>query len=95
MITAVIIDDGSSEMPALPSGSKYNSLLRYKSDTSDPLKALTVMLYRVGFTTFKKGEVKGTFRADVQAPVALPGVGVAKTIDELNKQLGKYTPQDF
>jgi hypothetical protein len=80
-------NDDSGEMPAQPSGSSYNSLLRYKSEAGDPLKALTAGLYRVGFTTYKTGEVKGTFLAEVAAPVKLPGVAVAKTVEELNAQL--------
>lgn len=80
-------NDDSSEMPKQPSGSSYNSLLRYKSEVSDPLKALTVGLYRIGFTTYKTGEVKGTFLAQVAAPIKLPGVVMAKTIEELKKGL--------
>ncbi len=78
-------NDDSSEMPAQPSKAKYNSLLRVKSETKDPLKALTVGLYRVGFTTFKKGEVKGTFLAEVGAPIKLPGIIVTKNIEDLKK----------
>ena len=78
-------NDDSSEMPAQPSKSKYNSLLRVKSVPSDPLKAITVGLYRVGFTTYKKGEVKGTFVAQVAAPIALPGVIITKNIEDLKK----------
>lgn len=47
-------NDDSSEMPKQPSGRKYNSLLRYKSKIGDPLKALTIGLYRIGFTSYKK-----------------------------------------
>ncbi len=78
-------NDDSSEMPAQPSGSKYNSLLRITSDTSDPLKSLTVGLYRIGFTTYKKGEVEGGFLAQVGAPVKLPGVQVGTDLDALMK----------
>ena len=85
--TTLASNDDSSEMPKQPSGSSYNSLLRYKSVASDPLKALTVGLYRIGFTTYKTGEVKGTFLAEVAAPVKLPGVVLAKTIEELKKGL--------
>ncbi|AZQ62493.1 hypothetical protein EI427_09645 [Flammeovirga pectinis] len=87
--TWVVFDknDDSSEMPKQPSGSSYNSLFRYKSEVSNPAKALTAGLYRVGFTTYKKGEVNGTFLAEVAAPVKLPGVAMAKTIDELLKGL--------
>lgn len=80
-------NDDSSEMPKQPSGSSYNSLLRYKSVAGDPTKALTVGLYRIGFTTYKTGEVKGTFLAEVAAPIKLPGVAVAKTIEELKEQM--------
>ncbi|PKV49893.1 putative surface lipoprotein [Aquimarina sp. MAR_2010_214] len=80
-------NDDSGEMPKQPSGSSYNSLLRYKSEASDPLKALTVGLYRIGFTTYKTGEVKGTFLAEVAAPIKLPGVVMAKTIEDLKKGL--------
>ncbi|WP_108867045.1 Lipl32 family lipoprotein [Aquimarina aquimarini] len=80
-------NDDSSEMPKQPSGSSYNSLLRYKSDAGNPAKALTVGLYRIGFTTYKTGEVKGTFLAQVAAPIKLPGVVMAKTIEDLKKGL--------
>jgi len=82
-------NDDSSEMPKQPSGSGYNSLLRYKSVASDPLKALTAGLYRVGFTTYKRGEVNGTFLAEVAAPIKLPGVALAKTIAELKAALAE------
>lgn len=80
-------NDDSGEMPKQPSGSSYNSLLRYKSTIGDPVKALTVGLYRIGFTTYKTGEVKGTFLAQVAAPIKLPGVVMAKTIEDLKKGL--------
>jgi len=76
-------NDDSSELPPLPNGSKYNSLLRLVSEPSDPLKALVRGVYRIGFTTFKVGEVKGTFLAQIGAPIAIPGVVVAKSLDEL------------
>jgi hypothetical protein len=76
-------NDDSGEMPAQPSGSKYNSLMRITSEVSNPLKALVTGLYRIGFTTYKTGEVQGSFLAQVGAPVKLPGVKIAKTIDEL------------
>ena len=85
--TKLASNDDSSEMPKQPSGRKYNSLLRYKSEVGSPTKALTAGLYRIGFTTYKTGEVKGTFLAEVAAPVKLPGVVMAKTIEELKKGL--------
>lgn len=85
--TTLASNDDSGEMPKQPSGSSYNSLLRYKSEVGNPTKALTAGLYRVGFTTYKRGEVKGTFLAEVAAPVKLPGVVMAKTIEDLKKEL--------
>lgn len=71
-------NDDSSELPAQPSGKKYNSLLRVVSTPSDPLKALVRGLYRVGFTSYKPGEVQGTFLAQVGAPIKLPGTFVGR-----------------
>jgi hypothetical protein len=78
-------NDDSGEMPAQPSGSKYNSLMRITSDVSNPLKSLTVGLYRIGFTTYKTGEVQGSFAAQLGSPVKLPGTKVAPTLDLLVK----------
>ncbi|HMT30942.1 MAG TPA: LipL32 family surface lipoprotein, partial [Bacteroidia bacterium] len=78
-------NDDSSEMPAQPSGSKYNSLMRITSDAGNPTKALVMGLYRIGFTTFKTGEVQGSFLAQVGAPVKLPGVQIAKDLESLSK----------
>jgi hypothetical protein len=80
-------NDDSGEMPANPGGAKYNSLLRITSEASNPLKALVRGLYRVAFTTYKKGEVKGTFIAQVAAPIKIPGVLVEKDIDTIIKKL--------
>ena len=77
-------NDDSSELDKQPSGKKYNSLLRYKSEAGDPLKSLSVGLYRVGFTTFKRGEVKGTFLAQIAVPIKLPGVIVTRDITALS-----------
>ncbi|HEX9980142.1 MAG TPA: LipL32 family surface lipoprotein [Flavobacterium sp.] len=70
-------NDDSGEMPAQPSGSKYNSLMRITSSTSEPTKSLVMGLYRIGFTTYKKGEVQGSFLAQIGAPVKLPGVAIS------------------
>ncbi len=78
-------NDDSAELPAQPSGNKYNSVLRITSTPSDPLKALVRGLYRIAFTTYKVGEVQGSFLAQVGAPVALPGVAIAKTTADLSK----------
>jgi hypothetical protein len=82
---SIATNDDSGEMPAQPSGSHYNSLMRITSETSNPTKALTVGLYRVGFTTYKTGEVQGSFVAQIGAPVKLPGVAVASNLDDLKK----------
>ena len=79
-------NDDSSELPKQPSGNAYNSLLRYTSSTSSPESALTRGLYRIGFTTYKTGDVKGTFVAQLGAPLKLPGVIVAKTVAEIIEQ---------
>lgn len=47
-------------------------------------------LYCIGFTTYKIGEVKGIFAAEVAAPIKLPGVGMAKSIEDLRKALKKW-----
>ncbi|MFY7740029.1 MAG: LipL32 family surface lipoprotein [Flavobacterium sp.] len=76
-------NDDSSEMPAQPSGSKYNSLMRITSDTSNPSKAIVMGLYRIGFTTYKTGEVQGSFLAQLGAPIKLPGVAIAVKPEDL------------
>ncbi|WP_297512139.1 Lipl32 family lipoprotein [Flavobacterium sp.] len=81
--TTLDTNDDSGEMPAQPSGSKYNSLMRITSDPSNPAKSLIVGLYRIGFTTYKTGEVQGSFLAQLGAPVSLPGVAVATKPEDL------------
>ena len=83
--TTLESNDDSSEMPAQPSGSKYNSLMRITSEPSNPTKAIVMGLYRIGFTTYKTGEVQGSFLAQLGAPVKLPGVAVAVKPEELAK----------
>ena len=80
-------NDDNSELPAQPSGNKYNSLMRITSSTSDPLKSLTIGLYRIGFTTYKTGEVQGSFIAQIGAPVKIPGIVVAKDVETLLKMI--------
>lgn len=75
--TSIETNDDSSEMPAQPSGNKYNSLMRITSDLSNPTKSLVLGLYRIGFTTYKTGEVQGGFLAQLGAPIKLPGVSIA------------------
>lgn len=79
-------NDDTSELHAQPSGSKYNSLMRITSETSNPTKALVAGLYRIGFTTYKTGEVQGGFLAQVGAPVKLPGVVITSSLEEMIKK---------
>lgn len=74
-------NDDSGELPAQPSGNKYNSVLRVTSEVSNPTKALVMGLYRIGFTTYKKGEVQGSFLAQVGSPIKLPGVKMSNSLD--------------
>jgi hypothetical protein len=82
-------NDDSSELPAQPSGNKYNSVLRLTSEPSNPLKALVRGMYRIGFTSYKRGDVQGTFVAQVGAPVKLPGTAIARTPADLAKAVNK------
>ncbi|WP_379964093.1 Lipl32 family lipoprotein [Epilithonimonas sp. UC225_85] len=83
--TSIETNDDSSEMPAQPSGNKYNSLMRITSELSNPTKSLVMGLYRIGFTTYKTGEVQGSFLAQLGAPVSLPGVAIAVKPEDLAK----------
>ena len=74
-------NDDSSELPKQPSGNKYNSLLRKISDINDPLNSLTVGLYRIGFTTYKRGKVEGGFIAQIGTTIKISGV---KIVDDIN-----------
>jgi len=87
--TTIETNDDSSEMPAQPSGSKYNSLMRITSDTSNPLKSIVMGLYRIGFTTYKTGEVQGSFLAQIGAPIKLPGVAISAKADKLAASVKK------
>lgn len=81
--TSIETNDDSSEMPAQPSGNKYNSLMRITSEVSNPTKSLVMGLYRIGFTTYKTGEVQGSFLAQLGAPVSLPGVAISVKPEDL------------
>jgi hypothetical protein len=79
-------NDDSGEMPPNPRGQKYNSLLRVVSDTSNPLKSLVRGLYRISFTTYKVGEVQGSFLAQVGAPVEIPGIVIGASLKEVQEK---------
>ncbi len=76
-------NDDSSELPPNPSGQTYNSLLRITSIPADPMKSLVRGLYRIAFTTYKVGEVQGTFLTQVGTTAELPGTAIAKTQEQL------------
>jgi hypothetical protein len=82
-------NDDSAELPAQPSGNRHNSVLRVTSTPSDPLRTLVRGLYRIAFTTYKVGEVQGSFLAQVGAPVAMPGAAMARTPVELGKLVAR------
>ena len=76
-------NDDSSELPKQPSGKKYNSLIRKISDVDDPRNSLTIGLYRIGFTTYKRGQVEGSFIAQIGTTLKLPGVMIVEDINQL------------
>ncbi len=82
-------NDDCSDLPANPGGHKYNSQIRMTSEISNPLKALTVGLYRIGFTTYKTGDVKGSFLAQIGTPIKVPGMVIASTLDELQTKISE------
>jgi hypothetical protein len=87
--TSIMQNDDSGEMPKQPSGNYYNSLMRMTSEVSNPLKALTIGLYRIGFTTYKTGEVKGSFLAQIGSVVKIPGMMVSRNLDTLKALITK------
>lgn len=87
-------NDDSGEVPPLPNGAHYNSLLRVETELDNPSKALVRGLYRIGFTTYKRGEVKGTYIAQVGSPVKIPGVIMASSIEELQEKLAQNNTEE-
>ena len=75
-------NDDTSEIDANPAGQQYNSVLRVKTSTDNPTKALVRSVYRITFTSFR-GDVKGSFLAQVGTNI--PGVKVASSLAELHK----------
>ncbi|RPI12938.1 MAG: hypothetical protein EHM58_19410 [Ignavibacteriae bacterium] len=80
-------NDDNSELPKQPSGNKYNSQMRISTEVSNPAKALVIGLYRIGFTTYKTGEVQGSFIAQIGSVVEIPGVKVARDLESLKAAL--------
>jgi len=79
--TLMAQNDDSGELPAQPSGKKYNSLMRISSDANNPTKSLVKGLYRIGFTTYKTGEVQGSFIAQIGAVIKIPGTLITRTVE--------------
>ena len=75
-------NDDSSEMPANPSGAHYNSLLRVKTESTSPTKALVRGVYRITFTSYR-GAIRGSYVATVGTNI--PGVKMAASLAELHK----------
>jgi hypothetical protein len=63
--------------------SKYNSLVRIESETNNPTKALVRGLYRITLTTYKKGDVAGSFVTTVGSNI--PGIQIAESPEKLHK----------
>lgn len=63
--------------------SKYNSLVRIKTEVSSPTKALVRGVYRIALTTYKKGKVEGSFVASIGSNI--PGIKMATSLEELHK----------
>ena len=61
---------------------EYNSLVRIETELNSPTKALVRGLYRITLTTFKKGDVAGSFIATVGSNI--PGIMVAESADKLH-----------
>jgi len=63
--------------------SKYNSLVRIKSELSSPTKALVRGLYRITLTTYKKGDVAGSFVTTIGSNI--PGIKIAESPEKLHQ----------
>lgn len=60
---------------------------RFISKTDDPLNVLSRGLYRVSFRTYNHDGTKGTFLGQIGFPVKIPGIIVARDIDDLKTKL--------
>jgi len=60
---------------------------RFISKTDDPLNVLSRGLYRVSFRTYNHDGTKGTFLGQIGFPVKIPGIIVARNIDDLKTKL--------
>ena len=76
-------DDDSDDTYEEERHSKYNSLVRIETKLNSPTKALVRGLYRITLTTFKKGDVAGSFVTTIGSNI--PGIKVAETPEKLHK----------
>jgi hypothetical protein len=65
-------NDDSNELFAQPSGNHYNSLIRIKRRNDIGQKPFTPGLYRVRFTAYKKGKVRGSYLLQIGTTTILP-----------------------
>lgn len=84
-------NDDSDELPPNPSGQRYNSVLRVASNAEDPLKVLVRGMYRIAFTSYKVGDVQGSFVAEVGSVTELVGAAMARTQSELAPLVAERT----
>ncbi|KZN28963.1 LipL32 family surface lipoprotein [Pseudoalteromonas luteoviolacea] len=75
-------NDDTRELPANPSGSYYNSLLRQTTNLNNPTESLVRGVYRISFTSFRS-QVEGSFEATIGTNV--PGVKIAASLEELHQ----------
>jgi len=64
-----------------------HSVERYITRKDQPLKAVTRGLYRVNFKIFRFQNEKGTFLGQIGFPIKIPGIIVARNIDDLKTKL--------
>ncbi len=76
-------NDDSSELFPQPSGNYYNSLLRIKSKTDSSGVFLSAGLYKIRFTSYKKGKVRGSYLIQVGTTALLPSLRLVKNPKEL------------
>ncbi len=82
-------NDDSSEVPAQPNGTRSNAVLRVKSSSDDPLKALVRGVYRIAIANDKGGEVQGSFIAQIGSPNDLHGLAMGRTPADLARAIGE------
>jgi hypothetical protein len=67
--------------------SEYNSLVRIPTEVGSPTKALVRGLYRITLTTYKKGDVEGSFVATIGSNI--PGIKIADSASTLHDMVNQ------